>query len=142
MTNTTTENDQDWVVPAVLVAVIAVLMLIIGIVIGVRAASDPDDSVAGQLERWTTCLRSEGTNVPLVESMRDGGFRVTVDGALLDDGLDHEALRPALAACEDEAPEAVQGILSLVGGFSEMPFAGFGDGLFEFGDVFDSALRP
>lgn len=111
--NVPTEN-RDWLIPAVLVAVAVVLGLIVGVAAVVRAPGQGDDAVVGQLERWSSCLRSEGANVPLVESVRGGGFRLTVDASLLDGGLDREALGSALDACEDEAPESVRRLTSLV----------------------------
>jgi hypothetical protein len=132
MTDGTSPENQDWFVPAILVAVVVVLAVIVGIVIGVRAGGRNDDSVAGQLERWSSCLRSEGANVPLVESVRGGGFRVTVDGSLLDEGFDHEALGHALDVCESEAPEGVRQILSLLDTLPQVPFSGFGSGAFGF----------
>lgn len=116
-----TSDSRDWLVPAILVGIAAVLILIVGVVVGVRAGGD-DDSVAGQLERWSSCLRSEGANVPLVESLRGGGFRVTVDGSLVEEGIDSEALRPAMESCAEEAPEGVQKVMTLIDGFSNFPF--------------------
>lgn len=125
MTDNTNVDDasdsRDWLVPAILVGIAAVLILIVGIVAAVRAGDD-DDSVAGQLEQWSSCLRSEGANVPLVESVRGGGFRVTVDGSLVEDGLDSEALRLALQSCKEEAPEGVQKVMTLIDGFPSFPF--------------------
>ena len=132
--NSNALNSKDWLVPAILVAIAVVLALIIGIVAGVRAGDD-DDSVAGQLERWSSCLRSNGANVPLVESLRGGGFRVTVDGSLVEDGLDTEALRPALENCKEEAPEGVQKVMTLIDGFSDLPFDWSRAGAFEFDEA-------
>lgn len=135
MPDNTTIDDQDWLVPAILVAVVLVAVVIIGIVIGVRAGSRSDDSIAGQLERWSSCLRSEGANVPLVESLRDGGFRITVDGSLLDEGLDYDAIAPALDACESEAPDGIRQIVSLLNTLPRLPFGEFGSGAFGFDDA-------
>ena len=128
--NSTTSDDRDWLVPAVLVAIIVAIGLIVAIFLGVRAAGGDDDSVAGQLERWTSCLRAEGANVPLVEPLRDGGFRVTVDGSLVESGINWDALRPALVKCENQAPDGVREITTILGGLSEIPFGGFGSDLF------------
>ncbi len=136
--NTDTDSgnpgSDDWLVPAILVAIVVVLALVIGIIAGVRAG-DGDDSVAGQLERWSSCLRSQGANVPLVESLRDGGFRVTVDGSLVEDGIDMESLRPALDHCEDDAPEGVRKFMTLLDGLSAFPFGGFGTDVFDFDEA-------
>ena len=129
MADVTSEN-QDWHVPAILVAIIVTLGLIVAIVVGVRAAGSDDDSVAAQLERWSSCLRSEGANVPLVESLRDGGFRITVDGSLVEDGIDGDALGRAIAECEEKAPDSVRRVMSLLSGFSDLPFGDFGSGMF------------
>jgi len=145
--NSSASISNDWLVPAILVAVAVALALIIAIVAGVRGGGD-DDSVAGQLERWSSCLRSEGANVPLVETLRGGGFRVSVDGSLVEDGLDMEALRPALESCEDEAPEGVQKVMTLIDGFSDLPFSWLDSGAFDFDEArsgqsgeSDNALR-
>lgn len=128
-------KTDDWLVPAVLVGVVVILGLVIAIVAGVRAGSGDDESVAGQLEQWSSCLRGQGANVPLVEALRDGGFRVTVDGSLVEDGIDTDALGPALEACEEDAPEAVRKFADLMDGFSEFPFVGAGSDLFHFEDA-------
>lgn len=140
MTPDTTSDDKDWLVPAILVAVVVGVALIIGIIAGVRATGSDDQSVAGQLERWSSCLRSQGANVPLVESLRDGGFRVTVDGSLVDGGIDTEALGPALDACQDDAPEGVRKVMAQLEGMSESPFDGHGTDIFEFGEARGESL--
>lgn len=120
-------ESPDWLVPAILVGIVVALAVIIGVVVGVRAGGGDDDSVAGQLEQWSSCLRSEGANVPLVETVRGGGFRITVDGSLVEEGIDMQALQPALAECHDEAPEGVQKVLTMIDGFSNLPFGQFGN---------------
>ncbi|GMQ92752.1 MAG: hypothetical protein BMS9Abin12_0229 [Acidimicrobiia bacterium] len=142
MPENSTIDDQDWLVPAILAAVVLVVVVIVGIVIGVRAGSRGDDSIAGQLERWSSCLRSEGANVPLVESLRDGGFRITVDGSLLDEGLDYDAVAPALDACENEAPDGIRQIVSLLDTLPRLPFDEFGTGAFRFDDAQDFLFDP
>jgi hypothetical protein len=131
MAGNETPEQQDWVIPAVLVGVIVALGLIVVLVLAVRAASSEDGSLPGQLEKWSACLRSEGANVPLVETLRDGGFRVTVDGSLVERGLDLEVLSPALDRCQDDAPESVQRIVALLSGLSDSPFRDLGSELFE-----------
>jgi len=130
-----TREQEDWVIPAVLVGVIAVLGLIVVLVLAVRATSSDDGTFAGQLEQWSVCLRSEGANVPLVETLRDGGFRVTVDGSLVEVGIDLEALKPALDKCHDDAPESVRKIVALFSGLSDLPFGDFGSDWFEFDEA-------
>jgi hypothetical protein len=132
MTGNETSENQDWVIPAVLVAVIAVLGLTVAVFLGIRATSGDDDSIAGQLERWSSCLRSEGANVPHVETLRGGGFRITVDGSFVEEGIDMEALGPAFDECANEAPEGVRKLIKLLDGFSEFPFGDFGSGFFGF----------
>ncbi len=122
MTDGTSPENRDWFVPAILVAIVLVLAVIIGVVVGIRATGRDDDSVAAQLERWSSCLRSEGANVPLVESLRGGGFRVTVDGSLIDEGLDRESLGPALDSCKGEAPDGIRQIMSVLDTFPRLPF--------------------
>ncbi len=131
-------ETDDWLVPAILVGVVVVLAVVVGVVVGVRSNAGDDESVAGQLEQWSSCLRSQGANVPLVESLRDGGFRVTVDGSFVESGIDADALRPALEVCEEDAPEALRRFMDLVDGFAEFPFGGFGADAFEFDDALGS----
>ena len=118
MTDRTVTENRDWFVPGILVAVVIVLAVIIGIVAGVRDQGSNEDSATEQLERWSSCLRSEGANVPLVEALGDGGFRVTVDGSLLSDGLVPESIVPALATCKDDVPEAFTKIMSAMNDLS------------------------
>lgn len=137
----TEDNQRDWLVPAIVVAAVVLVGLIIVIIFAAQSGNDRDDTIAGQLEQWSSCLRAEGANVPLVEALRDGGFRITVDGSLVDDGIDMEALGPAIESCEDEAPEAVQRLMDLVGGLSSMSFGDFG-GFSDFSNFEDSAFGP
>jgi hypothetical protein len=100
--------------------VVAVLLLMF---VATRSTNIEDDSLAGQMERWTRCLRSEGAPVPLVETLEDNGFRITVDDSVLDAGFDHEALGVAFDLCLDEAPESVQTIAATIDGLSSLPFS-------------------
>lgn len=125
MADTKPSEDRDWIVPAVLVGAIVALALIVVIVLAVQASDEQDDTIAGQLESWSSCLRSEGANVPLVEALRGGGFRITVDGSLVEDGIDETTLRPALDKCETHAPDGVQRLMASVDGFSEFPLGAF-----------------
>lgn len=136
MTSASGSEKEDWVVPAVLVGVIAMLGLLIVIAMVAQPYDDEGESTAGQLERWTSCLRSEGANVPLVETLHEGGIRITIDGSLAEEGIDEAALGPALDACEDEAPDGVQRVMALVDGASENPNGVFG-WLEEFGEFDD-----
>ena len=136
MTATSGSENEDWVVPAVLVGVIAMLGLLIVIAMVAQPYDDEAESSAGQLASWSSCLRSEGANVPLVESLHGGGIRITIDGSLAEDGVDEAALGPALDACEDEAPDGVQRMMALVDGASEDPNGVFG-WLEEFGEFDD-----
>jgi len=129
----TPPESQDWFLPAVLVAFAGSLVLIAGITYGVQSNAVDADSAAGQLEQWSSCLESKGANVPQVETLRDGGIRITVDGSLVDEGLDWETLGPALEACEDQAPEEMRSMMGLIEGFSEFPHAELE--MFEFGEL-------
>jgi hypothetical protein len=121
-----TQEHEDWVIPAILVLVIVFVLVVIGIFIAVRANSSDDTSPLGQTEAWSRCLRSEGVNVPLIEATGDGGFRITVDGSLIDDGLDRADLPAALSACADEAPERIREFMRWTDRFSDIPFFGGG----------------
>lgn len=122
MTDTDTQETKDWVVPAIIVGVIAALAIVIAVGFAVNASRANDNSVAGQLERWTSCLRSEGVNVPLIESLRDGGVRITIDGSLLEGGLEIQRVLPALRACEADAPEFVKQFSTILDLMSFIPF--------------------
>ena len=115
---------SDWIVPAVLVGAIVALALVVVIVLAVQASDEQDDTIAGQLETWSLCLRTEGANVPLVETLRGGGFRITVDGSFVDDGIDETTLRPALDECQAQAPEGVERLMTFVDGFDDFGFLG------------------
>lgn len=128
--NTTSENP-DWLVPAVLVATLVIVALFSGIFASVRGAGLEDDTLAGEFERWSTCLRSEGANVPLVEAVNDGGFRVTIDGSFFEEGLDHDALGPAMDACEEEVPEKIRSVLTVLDSIPDLPFLDMGTDVFE-----------
>ncbi|MGI9585716.1 MAG: hypothetical protein ACR2N7_09025 [Acidimicrobiia bacterium] len=122
-------KNEDWVIPAILVLVIAFAFIVIGIVIAVNATSSDESTPLAQTEEWSRCLRSEGLNVPLIEATSDGGFRITVDGSLIDDGLNREAIPEALSACADEAPDRIREFMRWTERFSEIPF--LGDALFD-----------
>jgi hypothetical protein len=125
MTDVKPAEDRDWIVPGVLVGVIVILAVIVVVALATQTSDADDDTIAGQLETWTSCLRAEGANVPLVETLRGGGFRITVDGSFVEEGIDEATLRPALDACEEKAPEGVQRMMTLIDGFSEFPFGSF-----------------
>jgi hypothetical protein len=122
MTDRASPENQDWYVPGILVGAVIVLAVIIGIVVGVRGQGHNDESVTAQFARWSSCLRSEGANVPLVEPLRDGGFRVTVDGSLLSDGLEPDSIGPALEACSDDVPEGITKVMSSMVDLSWLTF--------------------
>ena len=125
MTDVKPAEDRDWIVPGVLVGVIVILAVIVVVALATQTSDADDDTIAGQLETWTSCLRAEGANVPLVETLRGGGFRITVDGSFVEEGIDEATLRPALDACEEKAPEGVQRMMTLIDEFSEFPFGSF-----------------
>jgi hypothetical protein len=134
MTDRTSPESQDWYVPGILVAVVIVLAVTIGIVVGVRGQGHNDESVTAQLARWSSCLRSEGANVPLVEPLRDGGFRVTVEGSLLSDGLESDSIGPALDACSDDVPERITKIVSALDDLSWLSFSARDHRVSKFGE--------
>ncbi len=134
MTDRASPENQDWYVPGTLVAVVIVLAVTIGIVVGVRGQGHNDESFTAQLARWSSCLRSEGVNVPLVEPLRDGGFRVTVEGSLLSDGLEPDSIGRALDACSDEVPERITKIVSAMDDLSWLSFSARDDRASKFGE--------
>lgn len=128
MTGPAPSQRQDWVIPAVLVA-IAVVVGVVVTLFAVRASSGDDESVASQLETWSRCLRSEGAPLPLVESLSGGGFRITVDGTILEGDLDLSTVSDAMEACRDDVPERMRAFVDFFGLFDSLPFGGadFGD---------------
>ena len=104
---TSIKPQRDWVLPAVLVAIVAFVILVV-VVAAAYATSDEPDTTAGSAEAWTRCMRSEGVPVPLVEDLGDGEVRVTcaIDGP--DAADDREAYADAFATCEGQAPERVR----------------------------------
>ena len=140
-------EQPDWVIPAVLAAVGVVVLLALVAFLAVRSTSGEDERLASQMERWTTCLRSEGLPVPLVEPVGEEGFRVTVDDPVLDASLDYDSFVVAFDLCIDDAPEGVQKVAAVADGFRSLPFGGGDLGwlaplLFEFGSsgIFDDEM--
>ncbi len=131
MTGPTPSKRHDWVTPAVLVAIVVVVGVAVAL-LAVRANSRDTDSAAGQFESWSRCLRSEGVPVPLVESLGNGSFRITVDGSLLGGGADLLSAGDAMAACRRDVPERVAGLVDIFQMLDGLPF---GDGAF--GDMND-----
>jgi hypothetical protein len=119
--DTTQPEDTDWFLPAVLVAIAGTLVLIAAIAFGIQSDNGDGSPAEAQLELWSSCLRSEGANVPLAEVLRGGGFRITVDGSLVEEGIDWGTLGPALDECEDQAPEEVLSMMAFVEGLVESP---------------------
>ncbi len=126
-------QSRDWVVPAILAGVALFVVSVVAIAIVYASSSDQDETAVQELETWSRCLRSEGAPVPLVESLRDGGFRVTFDAAVLDGDVDFDSLPAALDACRDEAPERFREMIDRFGMFGDMAGPG---GLFGFGSDF------
>ena len=126
MTARPKQEQPDWVIPAVLTGFGIVLAVVLIALFVVLSTASEDERLADQVEGWTTCLRSEGAPVPLVEAIGDQGFRVTVDDLVLDGSRDHESLSVAFERCLDDAPEGVQSIAAVIDGLSSLPF-GAGD---------------
>ena len=122
MTDIGVSKLPDWLIPAVLAAVGALVAIALVSLLVVQSSSSEDDGLAGQMERWTTCLRSEGAPVPLVEPFGEEGFRVTVDDFVIDSSFDYDSLAVAFDSCLDDAPEGVQTIAAVVDGLSSLPF--------------------
>lgn len=128
MTGAEERDHNDWLLPAVLVLVSVLLItVVVGVVYALRSTTGEDDSLAGEMEIWTRCLRSEGAGVPLVESLDGGGFRLTFDDAVLDGEHNPDEFLVAFDQCLDDAPESVQKVATIVDGLSSL--AGGGDEL-------------
>lgn len=126
MTDGTGPKQPDWLIPGVLVAVGAVVLIALVVVLPGWSAQSDDDGLVEQMERWTSCLRSEGAHVPLVEAVGHDGFRVTVDDLVLDDPLDLDTFTVAFEECFDDAPPGVQTLATVIDGLTNLPF-GAGD---------------
>jgi hypothetical protein len=109
--------------PAVLAGFGVVLAVVLIALFAVRSTASEDERLASQLESWTTCLRSEGAPVPLIEPIGDRGFRVTVDDLVLDVSFDYDSISVAFEKCLDDAPVGVQSIAAVIDGLSSLPFA-------------------
>lgn len=108
----TIRNENDWVLPAVLI--VGVLLLAAAFAAGFAVGNRDDSASAetdfgGELGAYTECLRDHGAGVPLVES-GNGELSVT----FFEGDLDPEVLQEAMAACEDLAPGVVGGLLGAV----------------------------
>ncbi|MFV1990583.1 MAG: hypothetical protein ACC652_07565 [Acidimicrobiales bacterium] len=125
MTGRANNEYPDWLIPVILVAVGGVVVVIALITIFVvRSSSTGEDTLAGQMEVWTRCLRSEGVPVPLVEAVGDGGFRVTFDDVVMDAQMDPDVYKAAFDQCLDVAPDALQTLTGVVDGLKSLPFGG------------------
>ncbi|MEN8239163.1 MAG: hypothetical protein ABFR53_08190 [Actinomycetota bacterium] len=124
MTGRPSQEHPDWLIPAVLVLVGFVVGIALVAFFAVRPSASEDDTLAGQMERWTTCLRSEGAPVPLVEAVGEEGFRVTVDEFVLDARFDFDTFAQAFEACLDDAPDGVRTIADVIDGLSSLPLGG------------------
>lgn len=111
------EHRPDWLIPAIIVGVAVLVLVAVGIIVAVSRSSSEPETLPEQLEAYTTCLRSNGATVPLVEARDDGGVAIVLDGGLFDGEFDLASLGEAVAACDEEAPEQLGFLSSLVGGF-------------------------
>ncbi|VAW07594.1 hypothetical protein MNBD_ACTINO01-794 [hydrothermal vent metagenome] len=116
-------RDTDWVVPAIVAGVAVILIVVMGVV-AYALSSAEEDTVARELETWSRCLRSEGAPVPLVESLRDGGFRITFDATVLEGVPDIASVGTAFDACGDDAPDAIAEFVDLLDMFGGFPLGG------------------
>jgi len=102
---TSVESDRDWVLPLFGVLVALLVFVVIGLLVAAARSDTAEDSFAGQVEVYTNCLRDNGANVPQVEALGDGGFRITVEGPVLQQRGDLESLREAHDVCEALTPD-------------------------------------
>jgi hypothetical protein len=139
LAGTPRDDLSDWVVPAVLAGLALVVAVVVAVVVAFASGSEEDETVAQELETWSRCLRSQGAPVPLVEALRDGGFRITVDADVLDRDVDLAAMGAAFEACRQEAPERIRDLVDRMDMFGAFPFAGGFPGM---GDVpFDAGAE-
>lgn len=111
------EHRPDWLIPALIVGVAVLVLVAVGVIVAVTRSPSEPETLPEQLEVYTACLRSNGANVPLVEARDDGGVAIVLDGRLFDGDFDLTRLGDAVAACDEEAPEQLGFLSSLVGGF-------------------------
>lgn len=133
-------RTADWVVPAILAGAGILLAVTLGVTLFILNGGNTEpDGLAAELETYTRCLNEHGADVPVVEAQRDGGFSVTVSGALIEHGPDPSAMWAAHGACSDVAPDIFNGLLDgLLGGM----LGGFdGGGLLDgiIGEVLENA---
>ncbi len=103
---------------------VAVILIVVMGVVAYASNSAEEDTVARELETWSRCLRSEGAPVPLVESLRDGGFRITFDATVLEGVPDIASVGAAFDACRDDAPDAITEFVDLLDMFGGFPPGG------------------
>jgi hypothetical protein len=106
---------RDWLLPAAVVGVAVGVVVVIVFTLALVRTSQPETPIE-QVAAWTACLRREGADVPLIESLPDGGVRVTIEGSILDGDLDPRAYVSAFRACADAMPEALTDLLDRLGG--------------------------
>lgn len=96
----------DWVVPALLAGLAALLVLIVSLVVAFSAGgSQEPQTLIEELDVYTECLNDHGAPVPRIEPGSDGGFTITVPAALMDGEIDTTVLREAYGACREVAPD-------------------------------------
>ncbi len=139
-------RDADWVVPAILAGVAIVVVVVVAGVVAFASGSGGDKTVAQELETWSRCLHSEGAPVPLVESLRDGGIRITFDATVLEGTADFAAVPSALDVCRDTVPDPLRELVDRLDTFGGFPpegnFFDFGDRLFEGGPGHFDGVEP
>jgi hypothetical protein len=112
------------------------LLAVVGFAIAAVRSNDVEDTFAGQVEDYTSCLRDNGAAVPQFEALADGGFRITFDGSVFDGGLDFSRLREAHVACAELTPD----LELLLGGFAPDLLRGLSE--FDVSPRFDERFTP
>ncbi len=119
-------RHDDWVIPAVLVGIAVAIGAVVAVLLAVNSAPAREPTAADEFEAWSRCLRAQGAPVPLVEALRDGGFRLTFDAETLDGDVDPDRVASAFDTCADVAPDVVEGLVGLLDVFGGAPFSGGG----------------
>lgn len=102
----------DWVVPTVLVALGLGLFFALGLALAVAAEDHSEASpLIRDLDVYTDCLIDHGADVPRVEVRPDGGFAISVPGALVEGDFDVSAWQEAADQCAPLAPDLFGGFL-------------------------------
>ena len=105
-------RSQDWIPPALLILAAVLLGLAAWAIYAATGGDGEDETLAGQLEQYTGCLRDHGADVPVIEASRDGGLVIIVPGSLLEGDIDLETWLEAREQCRHLEPNPLDLLFS------------------------------